>query len=74
MSVILAVLGSLGGITAFITGTFFVVRGLFAQASATRTNTVAVNKLTEEIEKLDDRLDTHAERIAKLEGHNARRG
>jgi hypothetical protein len=57
----LAILGSLGGITAFLGAVWVVVRAVVRQSAATRDNTAAV-------EQLSSQLRDYGERIARLEG------
>lgn len=64
---IFTILGSLGGVTAFIGGVFIIVRGVVHQTQVTRDNTAALDRLTRTIEKLDGVVDDHTTRIVRLE-------
>lgn len=66
MVMALAILGSLGGVVAFATAVFFIVRAGFRQANATEENTKALNRNSEAIDKLDKRVDGHDIAIAVL--------
>jgi flagellar biogenesis protein FliO len=65
---VLAVLGSLGGIIAFVTAVIVVVRGIFRQVQATDDLTRAVRELRDTLTAQDRRLNDYGERIARLEG------
>jgi len=60
---ILAALGSLGGITAFLTVVTVVARAIFKQISATQENTEATVKLNDTMEKMREQLADHETRI-----------
>lgn len=70
---IFAVLGSLGGLTAFGTAIWIVVRAIFRQVGATEDNTRALDELRSSVLKLDVQVDEHAQRLARLEGFRQRR-
>lgn len=68
MTTVLAILGSLGGVAALITAVVIIVRAIFSQVHATLDNTRAMERVTGAVNRLDGKLDDHAERIARLEG------
>ena len=69
---ILAILGSLGGVVAFTAGIWIIARAIIRQADAVRDNTDALKANTEAIDKLDKRVDQHDVRIAILERRRTR--
>jgi hypothetical protein len=64
----LAVIGALGGLTAFGAAVWAVVRSIAKQVGATKDNTEAVKELTRKLDALDGKVDEHSTRIARLEG------
>lgn len=68
MPIVISVLASLGGIVTFITAVWIAVRSIFAQTTAIRDNTQAIQELTKQFNTMDNRLNIHGERIATLEG------
>lgn len=68
---VFAILGSLGGVAAFLGAMFVVVKAIFKQVRTTEDNTQALIGLRETIGKLDVLVDDHAQRIARLEGAGA---
>lgn len=68
MSTAWAVLGSLGGIVAFIVAVVTVIKGIFSQIQATKDLTKAVRELRDVVGSLDGKVDIHAERLSRLEG------
>jgi hypothetical protein len=69
-----AILGGIGGIVAFLAGVAAVLRGIFRQISATEDNTAAIHGLSERLDRQDGKLDDYGTRIARLEGFGRRRG
>ena len=65
---IFAVLGSLGGIVAFVGAMWVIIRAVFRNISAVEDNTDAVRQLTQRLDKHDDMFMVQGERIARLEG------
>lgn len=75
MSVVLTILGALGGVVVFGGAVWTVIRAIFKQVGATEDNTKALHDLQRTVESLngrlndqDGRLHDHGERIARLEG------
>lgn len=68
MNTTVEILGSLGGLVAFVVAVVAVFRGVFGQVQATRDLTAAVRELRMAITQLDGKVDGHAERISRLEG------
>jgi hypothetical protein len=65
---ILAVLGSLGGVVAFVGAVWVVVRAIFRQSGATKDNTEAVDRLTSSVDKMNGEFHHLSERVSRLEG------
>jgi hypothetical protein len=63
---ILAILGSLGGVAAFITAIYVIIKAAFGQVNATKENTKALNRVSDTIDKLDKRVDQHDIDIAVI--------
>lgn len=63
----LAVLGALGGGTAFLVAITVVVKAIFRQVKATEDNTQALNDLKDTVIKLDTVVDDHTVRIVRIE-------
>lgn len=70
---IFAILGSLGGITAFVTAVVFMVRSIVRQVGATEDNTAALKDLKDSVRELKAELSGHETRISRLEGSEPRR-
>lgn len=68
------VLGSLGGVVAFIGAIWVIVRAIMRNVSATEDNTTATQNLSGEMRELRTVVNGHGERIARLEGWRAGRG
>lgn len=68
MSTALAVLASLGGVASIGAATYAIVRAVIRQVHATEDNTKALDRLTAKVDTLDNKVDSHGERIARLEG------
>jgi hypothetical protein len=71
--VIFEILGSLGGIVAFIGAVWVVVRAIARNVRATEDNTKATDGLASEMRDLRGVVNGHGERIATLEGWRAGR-
>lgn len=67
-------LGAAGGATVFIGGIWAVVRGIIKQTDATRANTTAINTLTLKMDGMAQQVSENAQKIARLEGRDRRRG
>lgn len=65
-TIVLALLGSLGGITAFCGAVVVIVKSGIKSVTAIRENTEAVRILTEAMGKLDRRVDQHDIDLAVL--------
>jgi hypothetical protein len=61
------ILSSLGGIVAFITGIFFIIRAITHLITATRDNTKALVEVKETLTTLGSTVDQHAITLAILE-------
>lgn len=68
MNTFLAVTGALGGGVVFLAAILTVIRGIFRQVHATERNTEALGSLSNALEGIEKRVDSHSERISKLEG------
>jgi hypothetical protein len=66
--VVYEVLGSLGGVVAFIGAIWVIVRSILRNVTATEENTKATNNLAGEMRELRTIVNGHGERIARLEG------
>jgi predicted PurR-regulated permease PerM len=64
---IAAILGSLGGVVAFIAAISVVVRSIARQVQATVDNTRALKDLKDTVLKLDATVDGHTLRIQRVE-------
>jgi hypothetical protein len=73
MTTALEILAALGGVIAFPTAVWAIVRAGFRQANATRENTEALRSMTNAIDKLDRRVDDHDVAIAVLKDRLAAR-
>lgn len=74
MRVLLSVLGALGGLAAFLTALWFVVRAIIRETQAVEDNTKALTTLTDEVKRINLIQTSHGERIATLEGWRKRDG
>lgn len=68
--IILTVFGSLGGIVAFGSAIYVVLRGAFAQAQAIKDNTEAINNLTKAFTDLDNDMTRTRLDVEYLKGQN----
>ena len=73
MNTALAILGSLGGVVAFITLVFVTLKAIFRQVNATDKNTKATEKLTEAVGELNKQFVNLDRRVAILEDHDQAR-
>jgi hypothetical protein len=64
----LSVVAALGGLVVFVGAIWAVVRGIFRQIGATEDNTDAINRLNDNIARLEKTTKDQGERIARLEG------
>lgn len=69
---ILLVLGSSGGIVAFLSAVVIIGRGIFRQVAATEDNTKALQGLTDEVHDLKTMTGSHETRITVLEDRDRR--
>lgn len=69
--VVFEILGSLGGIVAFVGAVWVIVRAILRNVSATEDNTKATSELSHEMRELRTIVNGHGERIAALEGWKA---
>jgi UDP-N-acetylglucosamine enolpyruvyl transferase len=67
------ILSSMGGIFAFISGTFLVIRAITRNVTATRDNTEALTKVEQVLKELGSTVDEHTVRLAVLEDRRGRR-
>lgn len=72
MNIILASLGGLGGIVAFITGVYFIIRSVAKLINATQDNTEALHEAKATIDSLKKIIDQHTIDIAILKDRNVR--
>jgi hypothetical protein len=72
MNIILASLGGLGGIVAFIGGIYFLIRSVAKLINATQDNTKALFEARSTIENLKITVDQHTIDIAILKDRNSR--
>jgi hypothetical protein len=72
MNVILASLGGLGGIVAFIGGCYFIIRSVYKLINATQENTRALFQARKSIEDLKATVDQHTIDIAVLKDRDDR--
>lgn len=63
---IFAILGSLGGIVAFLGGVTLLLRGIVRNVDATKDNTTALNKLAGELDKIKIIQNSHGAEIQSL--------
>lgn len=66
--IILTVLGSLGGLIAFASAIYVVLRGAFSQAQAIKDNTEAIKGLTDQMGKMWEDQHDIREDVAYLKG------
>jgi hypothetical protein len=59
--------GALGGVIVFFGALYAVIKSAFAQVTATKDNTKALEKLTSTVNGQDGRLDNHEIRLTRLE-------
>ena len=71
---IFAVLGSLGGVVAFLGAIAVIVRSISRQVSATESNTRALNELKATVQKLDSTVDDQNVRLVRVEERAERTG
>src|SRR5260221_5484930 len=71
---IFAVLGSLGGVVAFLGAIAVIVRSISRQVSATESNTKALNELKDTVVKLDSTVDDQNVRLVRVEERAERTG
>jgi hypothetical protein len=67
--VILAILGSLGGVAVFAAAVWGVIRAVLRQVSATEANTAVTIQNTKAIKDLDNRVDNLTTQVA-MQGQN----
>ena len=72
-SVLVLVLGSLGGIVAFLTGVGLLMRSIVRNVHATSENTEAVTHMADKLNKFGDTLNQHSIDIAVLRDRFDRR-
>lgn len=70
MNTTLAVLGALGGFSAFGTGITLLLRAIFKQVNATDSNTKATNKLNTTVADLAEKIGHLDTRVTVLEDHD----
>ncbi len=70
MPLFLEICASFGGLVALITAVWVITRAIFRQVHTTEENTVQLGQLQGEITKLRTTINTHGERIARIEGRN----
>lgn len=68
MFIVLAILGSLGGVTAIVSALWVVIRAAFHLVNEVDHNTDTLETISTQVTAIDHKLDSHAERIARLEG------
>src|SRR5260221_7923735 len=71
---IFAILGSLGGVVAFLCAIAVIVRSISRQVSATESNTKALNELKDTVQKLDSTVDDQNVRLVRVEERAERTG
>lgn len=69
-STVLAVLGALGGASAFVTIITVTLRAIFRQVNATEKNTSATENLTKAVESLHGKFEQLDRRVMILEDHD----
>lgn len=67
-----AILGSVGGIVAFLTAIVIIGRGIFKQVDATEDNTRALKEMTAKVDQLFDKYNDHETRLRVLEDRDKR--
>ncbi len=71
---IFAILGSLGGVTAFLGAIAVIVRAISRQVGATESNTRALLDLKTTVQKLDSTVDDQNVRLVRVEERAERTG
>ncbi len=71
---IFAILGSLGGVVAFLGAIAVIVRAISRQVGATESNTKALLDLKATVQKLDSTVDDQNVRLVRVEERAERTG
>jgi uncharacterized protein YybS (DUF2232 family) len=61
------ILGSLGGIVAFVTAVFLIIRAIFKQINAIDDNTTEIRETRDQVTKMAEKISDHDVRIHILE-------
>lgn len=70
MTTALAILGALGGFSAFVTSVVLILRAIFKQVTATDSNTNATQALTKSVDELKVNISHLDTRVTILEDHD----
>lgn len=66
--IIFPILGSLGGVVAFATAIYVILKAAFAQTQATKENTKAIQNLTSRMDTLSNDMSETRQDVAYLKG------